>query len=1069
MEYIDAIRSKLDSNKNVFICYRGMYGRGGLVAQLLYHHILECKYRELIPFCAPLCNKLDDFQKQSYRAIGNCKIFVAIFTKDFFETYDVNDDQVRKEFIMLAKELLSRPDAIHILPVYVDMLKGERQKFDNDFNDWLFDESKSTLNCKIWKEFNFASNNTDKGMNAALAELKNKFKHCSNCAEVRFDLPVSEYLSRVIEAIYDKFHSRQKINDGVVWVGSRLSDIDHIRKNFFSGAITLFGINDEKHNLYAMCDEKTSRRVDHNKVDKVQDQYIYDQIKALLSKDPNSRFYFYNQSGVYNIAKLNELLGYNKICVNSQEILDKLSNKLTFHSEYSKIGNGKGILHVEKGGYAECDYGKLCEKFGVDESENIKFIVQAPVASGGNGTFILTKENAVKIKNSYLTEHDTYLYSIYRENNVPINIHAIIFDDGVLFTPGSIQVMRADFQRIDSSVEVRRLMYRGADFIEFNRLAHLEDNKENKVNKKHIESFKELCLELCEIIKEEGYRGVLGIDGMIYDDKVQLLEVNCRFQASTGLINRALEEKNAPSIQEINIAAWNRAFVADYQKYFDDLEVKYSNYSYNYIGEDAHTDLVLSRYKECPYVVGMEMDGYAPRGIKSRDYDNTAHLFRVVYKTNICWVNEDGAVNLDECVSEPVEEFRKIILSIPDKLKPVDQRTNNVVKIDKVSLLTLKIALLMQGVKITEAVAERQSEYGIRPATNDAVDIKFGNNFYNVVINAPLNNKFSAFTPFEITVGNDSKLLLTYYGKEIADVGLYSTDKLENNKTSNGFRYSDVAYLSTDRLRVHVTNQCIYKIDKKSTCKFCNIIPTCGEINIDAIAEVVRSHWEKRDETGLRHFLIGGQSPEQNERTIETVAQITQVIKNCTREPNGSTNAEVYAMILPCESGIQDLKDAGLNQLSFNIEIFDPVCAKKYMPGKGAIPREKYKKCLLNAKRVWKESCDTPIEKAMIKRQIRSMLIFGLESKKSFFEGMSWMIENEIQPIISLFRPLDNTPLKDCVAPSMIDVYKLYFKLEDMIGNHMSNRKIRDNVAFILGPDCKCCQNNTLSLPLELI
>ena len=174
-------------------------------------------------------------------------------------------------------------------------------------------------------------------------------------------------------------------------------------------------------------------------------------------------------------------------------------------------------------------------------------------------------------------------------------------------------------------------------------------------------------------------------------------------------------------------------------------------------------------------------------------------------------------------------------------------------------------------------------------------------------------------------------------------------------------------------------------------------------------------------------------------------------------------------MILPCESGIQDLKDAGLNQLSFNIEIFDPVCAKKYMPGKGAIPREKYKKCLLNAKRVWKESCDTPIEKAMIKRQIRSMLIFGLESKKSFFEGMSWMIENEIQPIISLFRPLDNTPLKDCVAPSMIDVYKLYFKLEDMIGNHMSNRKIRDNVAFILGPDCKCCQNNTLSLPLELI
>ena len=86
------------------------------------------------------------------------------------------------------------------------------------------------------------------------------------------------------------------------------------------------------------------------------------------------------------------------------------------------------------------------------------------------------------------------------------------------------------------------------------------------------------------------------------------------------------------------------------------------------------------------------------------------------------------------------------------------------------------------------------------------------------------------------------KYFLSYYGNELCEIRFYPQDPLANNRTSKGFLYSQVAYLSTDRLRVHVTNSCIYKAgDRKKECKFCNIErdPDNG-IDLQSIEEVVR-------------------------------------------------------------------------------------------------------------------------------------------------------------------------------------------------------------------------------------
>lgn len=1103
--YLEEIDKKLNNpNKNVFICYRGMKAMGGAVAQILYYNLLCCNHAELVPFCAPLCNDGVDFEQASCRAIAKTRVFIIVINDDFCtpvlsgtdklsKMFYNADDQVRKELLMLCNELLRRErlrsegspaENLSILPVFAGRAYGGNiNKFLQELTRWLWTEKNAkrtnelaweSLRGKGYAEGSFP----EEKLRTAFDKIVNKLAHQSNAYSIDYNFnPAARELINVTERVYNEYIKRAEIRDGeFVWIGTRLSDIGQTG-SMFAGAVTLFGETDERKNLFALCDEGSSRRVDHNKISEEQDQFLFDRAVALANSHPRARFYFYNQSAYYNVhsardngVSLGEALGERYICVNAKGVLDTLSDKQKFHRFCDEKGLKGALLDVAEGSVADCKYATVCKLLGVREEEGHKFILQRPIASGGNGTYIMTRENSELFKN-FTGEDKRMLFSVYREDNVPVNLHAILFKDGVLFTPGSIQIMRADYEKADNSSSVKRLMYRGADFVEYDRLARLDDKPENRVNGRHIAKFKELCAALCEKIRAEGYRGILGIDGMIYGNEVKLLEVNCRFQASSALVNRALAEQGFPSLQEINLAAWKDGEkAANYAKYLDGLRVEYSNYSYNYTGDETHALHVFNAVnaaKKAESGEGVllgyqskalsgklcfpEADGYRPLPRELCKLDDNAHFYRLVFRTNICWANEDGGVNLDECVCEPMAEFKEKICEIAAGGEVSAQ-----------SLLALKIALLTQGVNVS-AEARRQHG-GLRPATNDAVDLQFGEKLHGVVINAPLSNKFQDFSPFRIDV-REEKYFLSYYGNELCEIRFYPQDQLANNRTSKGFLYSQVAYLSTDRLRVHVTNSCIYKAgDRKKECKFCNIErdPDNG-IDLQSIEEVVRRHWADHETSRLRHFLIGGQSPAQNAATIDKVVSIIKIIKNVTKGEKYPDGADVYAMILPCdEEGIRKMREAGLDQLSFNIEIFDERCAAKYMPGKSENKRETYKEMLLKAQDIWFKTLSKNTHLAF--QQIRSMVILGLEPRESFAAGMDWMIGNGIQPIISLFRPLRGTPLEDCVAPSMAYVYKLYFALQKKIDAF--NEKTGDAVPYyMLGPDCICCQNNTLSLP----
>ena len=358
-------------------------------------------------------------------------------------------------------------------------------------------------------------------------------------------------------------------------------------------------------------------------------------------------------------------------------------------------------------------------------------------------------------------------------------------------------------------------------------------------------------------------------------------------------------------------------------------------------------------------VSSINLDGYIQGEDRYTDY---AHLFRINFSTNIVWLNEEHTLNLHENIVDPTNDwYRKIMRfedASPEYLTNIDNR------------LALKVALLTQGVVIDEdAEAFLKTHGGCRPATNNAIDLKI--KAARLIVNTPIQIKFCEFSPFSLRVSTNESgedgLFLFYYDHKLFEVGYFKEDERQEKVTQNGVLYKKIAYLSTDRLRVHVTNNCKYKKCGLG-CSFCNMEEDkeCQPITKEDIKEVVIDY---RSNPTVKHYLIGGQSADD-----ETSAK--QLIDAARTISEIDSNGRKYAMILPCDrETIDDLISAGVSEFAFNIEIYDQSLAEKYMRGKGTIPRSAYFTALNYVAAKQRNIGDT-----------RSLLVVGLEPFDSLME-----------------------------------------------------------------------------------
>lgn len=677
-------------------------------------------------------------------------------------------------------------------------------------------------------------------------------------------------------------------------------------------------------------------------------------------------------------SELDKEIKKRVICKNSDTIIDFLDNKITSRIWLSEIVNTVPFIILMKN---KITYKNLTSKFPKSSS----FVLQGCESSGGSKTIYIDKKSIGNIV-KYLSNDESYSISPYVDKNISINVHIIIYEEEIVFFPPSIQII----QNSDN-----HLSYMGNDFLSYNILDQTIQNK-----------IYQSSLKIGENLKKIGYLGVCGIDFISTKDDVIFMEINPRFQASTVLLNKQLINMNEKlSVQKLQIDAFNH-HECSYN--LSNFKIKYSIYFYKY------KKYFIEKLKCCHELYCNNTENiycYDDNINWNYKFDENAYLFSLIVNQNITSINVENNLVLDQ----NIDIYNSEIINI--------NRINN-------CLIELKIMLLNQGVRLSPKAEEYiTNNGGLNYEEFQAIDMKIFDKYFNV----PIFTRLTCISPFEIDVENDNNVLvLKYYRYLVGEIEIRKKILIGDINITDKIKASDITYMSNDRLRIFHRNGCYYK-EKDIGCKFCDVENKKNDFTIDIIKSAIELYSQCDN---INHYLIGGGSDDPTS-TFDSIFEIVKYLR-------GKTQKKISIMTTPPNENriIKKLKEYGVNEVIYNIEIFDRNLAKKFMPGKGSIPLTRYTQAL-------KKSIDI-----FGKGNVRSMLILGLESRESFLNGIEYLSDLGVYPTISLFKPINNTPLSCYLPPSNKDILFLYKEAQNICKKH--------NVS--LGPNCRYCEDNTIKI-----
>lgn len=759
-----------------------------------------------------------------------------------------------------------------------------------------------------------------------------------------------------------------KNNMSLYWIGVRESEIE-ATGNLFSGSITIYGSNNE--NNYAF-DKKYKYRINCNTDSEEWIKFVNKSVEKIVNKDNRAAFLLYYPE---DYPYFSDLVKDRVICMNDPRIIEFMENKIMTKLWLSKYMKTTPLMVLKGNQISVTRLQKSFEGFN-------SFVVQYDSSCSGSGTWLLSEETSCEIEEKIAAE-SAYIVSPYYSKSVSVNVHVVIFNDNICILPPSVQII---------ILNNNSFCYNGADFIAYNTLSEAIKNEVT-----------ECASTVGKKLQEIGYRGVCGVDLLIYSGEVFFMEINPRFQASTMAINCAFEINRVDmSVQKMHIEAFLRKDLSlNLSKFSVDCSFCYFTYDEKY----------LQRLK---YLYSLKNTDSAITFIDdsidwSMKFEKKAYLFELLFETNIVSINPEGRCNVDQ---------NTIIDS-------------NIIKINKFAddKLALKIMLLNQGIRLSErATNYANSNGGLNYEEFCAIDVEFD----DIYINIPYKTRLSQISPFEIDVDENNYNLL-YFGQKLGNVKLRYKNEIGEKRINNNFICDDITYLGNDRLRIFFRNSCYYK-RRNLSCKFCDIVNDEKDFGWEEIKTAIDYYWGCDT---INHYLIGGgaDSPSSN---FSQVIEISSYLRSKTNKP-------IALMSLPPQKSksLEKLKESGITEVVFNLEVYNRDIAKKLMPGKGNISLDTYIKAFKKSVELWGND-----------GKVRTMFIVGLESEDSLLEGIETVCKIGVSPTLSLFKPIAGTDTEYILPPSNLEIYNICKKTIEICAKY----------GVPLGPSCRYCEDNVLKV-----
>ena len=295
--------------------------------------------------------------------------------------------------------------------------------------------------------------------------------------------------------------------------------------------------------------------------------------------------------------------------------------------------------------------------------------------------------------------------------------------------------------------------------------------------------------------------------------------------------------------------------------------------------------------------------------------------------------------------------------------------------------------------------------------------------------NIPVSEPFAARSPYSIhrqsldgSGDGNSRYLLRHEGHEVTPIRLSPRPGWYDSQTRSGKKMTQVGTLQGTYLGIYQAKVCEYWTQKpqKVNCKFCSVglnlgIDDADDKSVDEVMEVV--HAAHRD-SGITYvdFNTGHYD---GDTYLDLLIPFIRRIK--------SELGLLIGVQTPPHRDLKrydELRELGVNRVSFCFEIFDRELFREVCPGKDAeYGLDHYLEAIRYCAELGKRG---PKDEPWVSN---GEIIAGLEPAESSIRAIDWITSVGAIPTVCVFRPLVGTDLADHAPPETDDIVPVFRRL----------------------------------------
>lgn len=351
------------------------------------------------------------------------------------------------------------------------------------------------------------------------------------------------------------------------------------------------------------------------------------------------------------------------------------------------------------------------------------------------------------------------------------------------------------------------------------------------------------------------------------------------------------------------------------------------------------------------------------------------------------------------------------------------------------NLWEYKLDLLFYGIKINQnsyEVLKKDKDGKVNNEdyiTTKGLFIILNNNLY-------VNAEIKSNSPYSIDI-EGHEFILKHNEEKICCANIIQPPDFALNATTlpNGKLITDLVNLHGDRIRIQPIQGCANR------CRFCDLNRLKYYLN--PIKDLDDAFIYAKENVGFRHILISGGSPLNNQTDFDYLNDVYRYFG----EKYGK-DFPIDVMLVPRGLNIDDnseeayeeflrkLKEWNISGLSINLELYNDLYRKKYIPQKDIVGKENYFRFIKLAVKIFGQ------------RNVRSCIIIGLEDMEDSLKAVEKLSSLGCMPVLSPYIPND----EETFLP------KPEFMKEILI----KSKEIVDKNNIELGPICDFCKHNTI-------